>query len=72
MDGSSSDGVSLVLLILAAVVAVLVVLVLLLAVARRFGIGERRLAPLSHALREAAWRVGGTWEDFRDWLRTGR
>jgi hypothetical protein len=31
-----------------------------------------RLAGVSHAWREAAWRTSGTWGDFTDWLRAGR
>ena len=27
---------------------------------------------IGHAWREAAWRTSGTWNDFTDWLRTGR
>jgi hypothetical protein len=39
---------------------------------RRYGFGEGRLAPAYHSWREARWRAGGVWEDFRDWLRLGR
>ncbi|MEY2534052.1 MAG: hypothetical protein QOF29_1962 [bacterium] len=39
---------------------------------RRYGVGEGRLAPAYHSWREARWRAGGVWEDFRDWLRLGR
>lgn len=39
---------------------------------RRYGVGEGRLAPAYHTWREARWRAGGVWEDFRDWLRLGR
>jgi hypothetical protein len=39
---------------------------------RRLGLADDRLAPAAHAWREAAWRAGGTWADFRDWLRLGR
>jgi hypothetical protein len=38
----------------------------------RVGVTEGRLAPVRHAWREAAWRVGGNWETFRDWVRLGR
>ena len=43
-----------------------------LALARRFGWGEERLAGVRHALAEAGWRTGGTWQDFTDWVRLGR
>ncbi len=39
---------------------------------RRFGAGEGRLAPAYHSWREARWRAGGVWADFRDWLSLGR
>jgi len=45
---------------------------LLLFAMRRLGFGEGRLAPVYHSWREAGWRAGGVWADFRDWLRVGR
>lgn len=39
---------------------------------RRLGVGEGRLAPAYHSWREAMWRAGGVWDDFRDWARLGR
>jgi outer membrane murein-binding lipoprotein Lpp len=39
---------------------------------RRVGVAEGPLAPVRHAWREAAWRFGGNWETFRDWVRLGR
>ena len=27
---------------------------------------------VGHAWTEARWHAAGTWEDFRDWLRSGR
>ena len=39
---------------------------------RRLGRGEGRLAPAYHSWREARWRAGGVWADFRDWLSLGR
>jgi hypothetical protein len=55
------------------VLAVLLALSGLMALAvRRYGVGEGRLAPAYHSWREARWRAGGVWEDFRDWLRLGR
>jgi hypothetical protein len=46
--------------------------VLLALAARRFGWGEERLAGARHAWGEAAYRAGGTWGDFVDWVRLGR
>lgn len=40
--------------------------------ARRLGWGEERLAGTRHAWGEAAYRAGGTWGDFLDWVRLGR
>jgi hypothetical protein len=55
------------------VLAVLLVLTAALMLAlRRYGLGEGRLAPAYHSWREARWRAGGVWGDFRDWLRLGR
>ncbi len=45
---------------------------LLVLAARRLGLGDDRLAPVGHAVREARWRWRGTWDDFGDWLRQGR
>lgn len=39
---------------------------------RRFGWGEERLAPVVHAVGEAGYRTGGTWQAFADWVRRGR
>ena len=39
---------------------------------RRLGFGEGRFAPAYHSWREARWRAGGVWADFRDWLTLGR
>ena len=51
----------------------LALLALLLALlAGRFGWGEERLAGARHAWGEAAYRAGGTWGDFVDWLRPRR
>jgi hypothetical protein len=44
----------------------------LLLTVRRLGRGEGRLAPTYHSWREARWRAGGVWADFRDWLSLGR
>ena len=45
--------------------------VLLALAARRFGWGEERFAGARHAWGEAAYRAGGTWGDFVDWVRLG-
>ncbi|MGI8624776.1 MAG: hypothetical protein ACR2NB_15140 [Solirubrobacteraceae bacterium] len=45
---------------------------LLLVTGRRRSWAQGSLAPLHHSWREAAWRMGGTWETFRDWVRVGR
>jgi hypothetical protein len=55
-----------ILAILAALTAALFVAL------RRLGFGEGRLAPTYHSVREARWRAGGVWAEFRDWLRVGR
>ena len=34
--------------------------------------GGSRLAAFQHSWAEAGFRVRGTWQDFRDWLRVGR
>jgi hypothetical protein len=41
-------------------------------VAGRTRRGQESLAGLRHSWGEAAWRGGGTWADFRDFLRFGR
>ncbi|MEA2123645.1 MAG: hypothetical protein QOI80_427 [Solirubrobacteraceae bacterium] len=57
-------GLGLLALLFALTAAMLVAL-------RRLGAGEGRLAPAYHSWREARWRAGGVWDDFRDWLRVG-
>ena len=51
-----------------AVLALGLLLVLLLLAARRFD----RFPGARHAWGEAAYRAGGTWGDFVDWVRFGR
>jgi hypothetical protein len=46
--------------------------VMMLGMLKRLGSGEGRLAPAYHSWREVQWRAGGVWEDFRDWLSSGR
>jgi hypothetical protein len=60
------------LLALAGLFALLALLALVLAAAGRLGWAEARLAAPRRALREAAFRAGGTWGDFADWIRLGR
>jgi hypothetical protein len=52
--------------------AVLALVAAGLVAARRFGVGDDRLAGPAHAIREARWRAAGTWQDFLDWVRLGR
>jgi len=60
------------LVMLGVLAAVFTLFALVLVAMRRLGWAEGRLAPVAHSWREAAWRFGGTWEDFRDWVRVGR
>lgn len=60
------------LIVLGVLASLLALLALTLVAMRRLGWADGRLAPLAHSWREAWWRFGGTWEDFRDWLRVGR
>jgi hypothetical protein len=69
---NADDEIPPSLLVLAALVALVALLALLFAGLNRFGWAEARLARPRRALREAAFRVGGTWGDFADWLRLGR
>src|SRR5215217_908366 len=70
--GNEDDGVPLTLLILAGLAALLALLALLYAALSRLGWGERQLTGIRRAGREAAFRAGGTWGDFADWMRVGR
>ncbi len=45
---------------------------LALLVMGRLGWGEERLAGARHALGEAGFRTGSTWQSFTDWMRFGR
>jgi hypothetical protein len=42
------------------------------AVVSRLGWADGRLSGVRRAWREAAFRAGGTWGDFADWMRPGR
>jgi hypothetical protein len=60
-------------LVIASVLVGLALLALLAAAAAgRYGWGDERLAGARHAWGEAAYRAGGTWGDFLDWVRLGR
>ena len=59
-------------LLLAILAGLLALSALLLFGMRRGGWEHGRMAPVAHAWREASFRTGGLWEDFRDWLRLGR
>jgi hypothetical protein len=69
---NADDGVPAALLVLAAILAAVALLGLAYAVVSQFGWAERRLARPRRAWREAAFRAGGAWGDFTDWLRLGR
>jgi hypothetical protein len=71
-SGTASNDAPLPVLLLGVLAVLLALTALLFAAMRRFGIADDRLAPVGHAFREARWRAGGTWEDFLDWVRTGR
>jgi hypothetical protein len=59
------------LVIALALLALALLAGMLAALAVRFGWGGERLAGARHAWAEAAYRAGGTWADFVDWLRLG-
>lgn len=69
---NADDGVPLPVLLLGGLVALVALLALLLALLGRLGWGERAPAGPRRAWREAAFRAGGTWSDFADWIRVGR
>ncbi|HZB75606.1 MAG TPA: hypothetical protein VE526_05235 [Solirubrobacteraceae bacterium] len=66
------DGVPVALVVLAGLLGALALAALVLALVSRAGWGERALAGPQRAWREAAFRAGGTWGDFADWIRVGR
>jgi hypothetical protein len=66
------DGTPVGLWIALGLLALTALAVLLALAARRLGWGEERLAGTRHAWGEAAYRAGGTWGDFLDWVRLGR
>lgn len=60
-------GIALAALALAVALAALTVLLM-----SRGEAGEERMARLRHTWGEAAYRAGGAWMDFKDWVRLGR
>ena len=69
---NADDGVPLPLVALAALLGLVALLALLYLLAARLGWADARLAAARRAGREAAFRAGGTWGDFTDWIRVGR
>ena len=66
------EGTPIGLLIALGLLALTLLAVLLALAARHFGWGGERVAGARHAWGEAAYRAGGTWGDFVDWVRLGR
>jgi hypothetical protein len=66
------DRLPVALLVLGGLAALLALLALLYALLSKLGWAERPLSRVRRAWREAAFRVGGTWGDFADWIRVGR
>lgn len=60
-------GIALAALALAVALAALTVLFM-----SRGEEGEQRMARVRHVWGEAAYRAGGAWLDFKDWVRLGR
>ena len=69
---NEDDPLPVSLLVLAGLLALVAVLALLYAALSRLGWAERPLSRVRRAGREAAFRAGGTWGDFADWIRVGR
>jgi hypothetical protein len=67
-----SNDPPMVLIMLGIVLGALALGGLLVAGGRRLGFAEGPLSEARHSWREAAWRLGGNWETFRDWVRAGR
>jgi hypothetical protein len=60
------------LLVPAVLLGLLALAALAYAVVSRLGWADGRLSGVRRAWREAAFRAGGTWGDFADWMRPGR
>ncbi len=69
---SSDSGSGFPLWVIIAGGALLLLGALAVVFTRWMGWDGRRLAGARHATGEATFRAGGTWGDFRDWLRLGR
>ncbi len=69
---TAGNDAPLPVLLLGVLAAAIALAVLTGAGMRRLGLAGDRFDPAAHAWREAAWRAGGTWADFRDWVRLGR
>jgi hypothetical protein len=69
---NADDDVPVALVVLAALIGAVALAALILALLSRAGWGDRALAGPKRAWREAAFRAGGTWGDFADWIRVGR
>ncbi len=70
VTAATSAGIPLPLLILGALVVLMALASVLLAVGRARGADLAPTDAWRHLWQEAAWRTGGVWEDFRDWLRS--
>jgi len=70
-DDQAADAPA-VLLMLAVLAGLLALMALASALLRFLAIEPRWLLSARHATAEASWRAGGSWADFRDWLRTRR
>jgi hypothetical protein len=70
-DDEAADAPA-VLLMLAVLAVLLALMAFVWAVLRFLAIEPRWLLSARHATAEAGWRAGGSWADFRDWLRTRR
>jgi hypothetical protein len=69
---ATESGAPAPLLAVAGLSAAFLLVWLLLALGRAFGWSPAWAPAMRHAWGEAGYRAGGTWGDFRDWLRLGR
>ena len=69
---NADDPMPVSLIVLAALLGLVALAVLALLLLNRSGWGEKALAGPRRAWQEAAFRAGGTWGDFADWIRVGR
>jgi hypothetical protein len=68
----SSDEVPIGAIALGALALAIALAALVLLAMSRTDRGQERLARLRHTWGEAAYRSGGAWADFKDWVRLGR